>query len=288
MNIYLDERILKKQKKTYKFDIPAITVEKEYLNKFWPLIRFKNKEFIPISPLKTKAFNVYATYPDIVCRPDRFEPNNNYNQVAYIPMAYIENKANVILNNVNLNDIYDIDYYRIKLDSGYTYQIKGKLIDNQGLIKRTKNPSKYLTYSISKYLWPKYETTDSFTIYPTNSLDYYFKVWSPYLNGTYTLQFSVERTPVTTSINKLQKSAIECKMDNENGMLQVQYGNFKEEIDKVLIYNTFGQQIKIIDKGKIIFPEFEINLAGCQPGAYFIQFRTNKNKIFAQKFFISK
>src|SRR6218665_1969671 len=69
---------------------------------------------------------------------DGYEPNNEFAQASLLTPEFIQNVgvANILQANCHLEN--DVDYYKIELETGYTYRLRGTLYDSDNQINNSR------------------------------------------------------------------------------------------------------------------------------------------------------
>ena len=94
------------------------------------------------------------------------------------------------------------------------------------------------------------------------------------------------RTPLENSFQHLNNQDF-IKLNNlSGGIFNIYFGDLSNHVNKILIYNTFVQIVKIVDKNLINSSTLQLDLFGYPTGIYFINFKTNYNS-FTEKLLIS-
>ncbi|PGH40489.1 MAG: hypothetical protein CRN43_02635, partial [Candidatus Nephrothrix sp. EaCA] len=68
-----------------------------------------------------------VTQPPRPLAPDGYEDNNTVAQARLLPAEFVDNASVIHISPANCHEADDVDYYKITLDPGYTYAIRGEL-----------------------------------------------------------------------------------------------------------------------------------------------------------------
>ena len=144
--------------------------------------------------------------------PDKYEPNNTVSQAYNLALNYSGNVASRNTDSSTIHTSNDIDYYKINIDSGYTYVITARLQDsynsNNGI---TYTLDAVFSYSTDSSIWSQtYDYVMQNTISASGVGSVYFMV-SPYFSGemgTYRFDVSVTRSPILSSAKDITSFSV--------------------------------------------------------------------------------
>ena len=161
--------------------------------------------FFPLAGYKDDI----GTYPNlirvVVVSPallaDRFEPNNTEAESAILPVTFANNLAPVTTEGSNLHVDSDLDYYKLALPTGYSYEITARLHDSDNAGNgKTYTANVIFSYKVDTGAYSKAfnvsvnDINDKIKL--ANGGTVVFKV-APYFageTGTYLLDIQVSRT----------------------------------------------------------------------------------------------
>jgi hypothetical protein len=172
--------------------------------------RKTDTNFFPLAAYKDDL----GTYPNlirvVVVAPallaDRFEPNNTEAESAPLPVTFAKDSATVTTEGANLHVDSDLDYYRLNLPTGYSYELTARVHDRD-------NTGNGKTYTADVLFSCKVDTGAYSKPFNVSVNDINDKVKlanggvvvvkvAPYFAGTtgsYLLDIQVSRTPLPES-----------------------------------------------------------------------------------------
>jgi hypothetical protein len=208
--------------------------------------------------------------------PDGYEINNSTAQAYSLPMTYSGTTAVVTTQGANIHNGADVDYYKLELPAGATYDFSAQLLDalhpTQG---STYSLDARMQYSTNGVFWSVFIDSTTPTVYvPTASTAVYFRVMPKTAGqlGTYALQITMNRSnPASvTTVGSPEEVSIYPNPATDAVQVSVTSG----AITQIGIYNLQGQQVGAVvpDKGAA---RLSIPLKSYAAGVYLLKLQTS-------------
>ena len=197
---------------------------------------------------------------------DPYESNNSASTAYTLPVNLSGNSVTVSTTGANLHTTSDIDYYKIKLNSGRNYVITPRLHDsyNSGNGTYYTVDAKF-AYSTDGSNWSEYyddEMTSDISLTGGGTL--YFRV-IPYFEGkmgTYQLDIKVA---LGTGVEESDEDDFSIYPNPVNGTLNVNCIGYKE----IRLYNPLGVMVNAIStEGK---ESVQLDMSDLPCGTYVLQ-----------------
>jgi hypothetical protein len=218
--------------------------------------------------------------------PDIYEQNNTAASAYTLATNYVSNLANVNTSGSNIHIGTDIDFYKVNLAAGYSYQITARVQDSY-------NSNNGITYS-NDVLWSydagsgfsqTYDDVMSGSINVNGPATVTFQVADYFVGttGTYRLDLSIARTLATNITESTNQGGINLFPNPANQLLTIQPNDSNTKINQIQVYDLLG---------KLVLNEANpssnlLDVSSLNKGLYFIIIVT-ENATFKSKFNVSK
>ncbi len=235
--------------------------------------------------LFTNPVNITVAAPAVL--PDIFEPDNTELTPHTLPLTFSGNTAVKNTSGSNIHIGSDVDFYKINLPAGYTYQITARAQDvyssNDG---NTYTVDVLFSYNTGSSWSTAYDDVLPGTINVSGGTSVIFQV-APYFPGslgTYRLDLSVVRAAVTgIQESASNNSAVVFYPNPADKTITFKLNQSSDKIIKIDIYDALGALVKSQ-------PDYENNLidiSNFPAGIYFTVVSTDK-EILKSKFNVVK
>jgi len=222
---------------------------------------------------------IYITVklPELIVDP--YEANNTVDQAANLALSFIDNTASIKTEGSNCNIGSDYDYYKVKLDNGYDYNVSAQLHD----MNNSGNGNSYTIDALFSYSLDGVTWSDAYDyILPNNILiknggTVYFFV-SPYFTGntgTYLLDVIIIRTKNTALQQTLLDNSIKIYPNPAKNYVNVDLTEFDYQVEKISVINIHGQNFLYV-KPNPSQSIIKLPLDNFSDGIYLVQFFSNK------------
>jgi hypothetical protein len=221
--------------------------------------------------------------------PDVYEENDEVNNAWELPVAFSGNTAHVTSTGSNCHVGNDYDYYKIDLQSGYSYTIVPRLQDSYD----SDDGNTYTLDAIFSMSPDGIEWTDTYddvlngeVVSLENGGTVYFLV-SPYFTGetgTYMLDMTIERSPSSAVKENALTSLIRVYPNPAREHVMVDLGGFTGKLQKIELVDPTGHQVinpVLSPSGKSI----DLSLNSLPEGIYFVRLFTD-NGIITRKIIV--
>ncbi len=264
-----------------------------------PVYKLKNtSSFYVLAGFK----DARATYPNLVrvivaappLVPDRFEPNNEEARPTVLPTNFSGSTANVNTEGSNLHVGNDIDYYRLNLPTGFSYEITARVHDRDN----SGNGRNYSGDVLFSYKVGSNTYSDAFDVsigennskvVVPNGGNIIFKV-APFFageKGTYLLDIQARRSaPLVTAIEPpVVGEVVKIYPNPATDFLVIELPEFSQ-VESVNLLNMLGQPVLNAEKPRSLTP-LRLDVSNYPAGVYFLRIRT-KNQLTTHKINIVK
>jgi hypothetical protein len=222
-------------------------------------------------------------------KPDKFEQNNTVANASNLLVGYNGNTGYASTDGANCHNGTDLDFYKILLDTSYTYSITTTLNDLNNSGGGNYSLDGIYSYSYDGTSWSDaYDGTISSPINPTNGV-LYFEVSPAFagVTGTYLLEINVNRTP-KQSPTGLKEYADAAKIivypNPARGMLNVDLAGYSTPLRKINLVNMQGQAV-YTDMNPVQKEKLNIPLTGVAAGVYMLQLQAG-NEVISRKIIV--
>jgi len=214
---------------------------------------------------------------------DDYEMNNNTSQAYKFPLVFQNDRAEIITTGSNFHDANDIDHYRIDLDSGYTYIVKAKLLDEHSVsnngrfsvdayftFDQGQGQSAHINSDIEKEILTKDRSTLRFKVSP------FFVGFT----GKYQLEIGVERKSTISSVDFANLESVNVYPNPTNGFLTLVSELDINKIENISIIDILGRKMNV--RPISIQNDITFDMSEQQIGIYFIKIQVDNQFIFKQ------
>ncbi|MBC8152311.1 MAG: T9SS type A sorting domain-containing protein, partial [Bacteroidetes bacterium] len=243
--------------------------------------RKANSEYYVLAAYK----DAKGSYPNliqlVVAAPvlvaDRFEDNDKEPQATTLPVSFANNVATVTTESANLHLGSDIDYYKLNLPGGYSYEVTARVHDSDN----TGNGKTYTTDVIFSYKSGNRAYSDVYDvsvndanskIIPTAGSALIFKV-APYFvgdDGTYRLDIQITRSSVVLGVDDNPvNEQVTVYPNPTTGPVTVQTPP-SADFKTITVLNGMGQRVLEVN-GPRTGGKTPVDLSGQPAGVYFLQ-----------------
>jgi hypothetical protein len=206
-----------------------------------------------------------------VLNPDGFEPNNTVNQAYPFSLSFSGNQASVNTAGANINDGNDYDYYKINLQSGYTYSIYANLND-AGTEPQSYSLDAMFSYSFDGNTFSNpYDQSMVNSIVSQTGGTVYFMVSPKFTGstGTYKLNINVEKNPQGVQ-NGDPFASVSIYPNPVRDKVNIDLSAYAGSFNRIELMNLVGQTLaeqNIPTDQKSI----TLNVPGLKDGTYMIR-----------------
>lgn len=209
--------------------------------------------------------------------PDIYESNNTLSEAKDLPVSFMAGNC-VILASANCHKGTDVDYYKIQLPSGHSYNISSRLHDSY----RSDDGNNYTLDA--QFSWSKDGQTWSSVIddimqdnigLPSGGTVYY-KVNQYFAGQTGTYKLDI-RILITGIEQARSESPLLVYPNPANEIVYICPGDLSENQVNIAITNLNGVEIKtasFVNPGPVI----EMNLSDLSSGIYIVSVRNGSGK----------
>lgn len=221
---------------------------------------------------------------------DEYE-NNNTENVSYEFTPDFANKSATTDIKANIHNTSDIDYYKIKLPTGYSYTVKTTIIDDcqAALGYGVYSLDGKFSYKAEDGSWSAPEDLYSEFTYAGDDGYLYFKIEpaAPGNMGTYNISLAITREGETVSATPLLvESSIEIYPSPNNGHFTINLGNENNGKNEVAIYSIQGKMVHqlVIENPSVTTKAIALDV----PNGIYILKINNNNRSIAKKIIVNK
>lgn len=218
-------------------------------------------------------------------KPDQYEQNNTVASAYTLNVGYSVDKGYASTDGANCHNGTDLDFYKINLDTAYTYSITTTLNDLNNSSGAGYTLDGIYSYSYDGTSWSDaYDGTISTPINPTNGV-LYFEVSPAFagVTGTYLFEINIDRTKQgTTGLSESADAAkISVYPNPAKEVLNIDLSAYHKQLRKLTLVNMQGQAVYTdtnpLQKGKLSIP-----LNGIAAGVYMMQLQAG-NEVISRK-----
>jgi hypothetical protein len=223
-------------------------------------------------------------------KPDKYEQNNNVATAYDLIIGYAGNTGYASTDGANCHQGSDLDFYKVDLDTNYTYSISATLndINNGGSGGYTLDG--IYSYSTDGTSWSDtYDGTLATPIAPKNGV-LYFEVSPAFAGvvGTYLLEINITRTPKQTNTGLAERTVadiIGVYPNPAKDQLNIDLSSYHGQLNRISLVNLQGQ-IVYMDSQPVQKDKMNISLSGLAAGIYTLQLQSG-DKVINKKIVVT-
>lgn len=217
---------------------------------------------------------------------DKYEPNDTFSAATNLPVSFKSNPATISTSGANCHTGIDYDFYRIDLPKGFSYSMKGVLLDFFSDTAQVFTLDALWTYSVNGVDWSDtYDDTIPFNINLEDGGTIYFHIspWTTGETGTYDIMLTVNRNPL--GLDETPSSSLLYVYPNPAaGPVTIETKKGQDKILGYALENTAGQRVMDVRlSGDQSICSFSV--AGHGEGMYFLKVQTTSG-FFTRKILI--
>lgn len=231
---------------------------------------------------------VIVKAPEILS--DSYEDNDTQTKAYTLPISFSDNSATKNSSGSNLHIGTDIDYYKIVLPAGNSYNISPRLHDSYDSENgQTYTVDALFSYSTNGTAYSEtYDDAMQGNITVNNGGTVYFKV-APYFSGntgTYLLDMSVTRGAITAVKEVETDTQVSLFPNPASEYVWIDLQQLTDKVNRVVFCDVHGAQLyteNVANAASI----FKLPLTNIPNGVYFVQIHTNHG-IITKKLVVEK
>jgi hypothetical protein len=234
--------------------------------------------------LFTNPVNITVAGPAVL--PDVYEPDNTESTPHTLPLVFSGNTAVKNTSGSNIHIGSDVDFYKINLATGYTYQITARVQDsyssNDG---NTYTDDVLFSYNTGSSWSSTYDDVLPGTINVAGGTSIIFQV-APYFPGslgTYRLDLSAVRTPLNGVDELTNNNSISIYPNPAKETITFKLNQDNCKIIQIDIYDAVGALVKSQSNCENNLTD----ISNLSAGIYFVVVSTDKG-IVKSKFSVVK
>ncbi len=209
---------------------------------------------------------------------DRYEPNDSVQISSVLPLSFIGNSAKILLDNANCHVGTDVDFYKIDLPIGFSYNIEANL--------RNSEYDTSWSHPLNGF-WNYWRPQDTVWQFPCNNSgpakfesakggELSFYVYTNFVKqtGMYQLEINISKNPL--GINESdQASSLVVYPNPSSGIIYLINKEAAPKRSEITVRNLVGNEIYYKKDAALGSDPFSINLSEFPSGIYFVTIKEN-------------
>lgn len=194
---------------------------------------------------------IRVTVAEVPIQPDQYEENDSLTTAYVLPLTFTNDSAARGTDGSTIHSYSDVDYYKIQLDSGYSYAFNARVHDAYSSDKgKTQACDVMWSYSLDGTTWSDaMDDTLASTISFTGSKVMYVHV-APYFGGVvgaYLLDMTVRRSRVTSVDQGISSDCVNLYPNPATTYLSVDLCELNTAVQSIELVDGIGKVVATLN-----------------------------------------
>lgn len=209
---------------------------------------------------------------------DRYEPNDSVQISSVLSLSFSGNRAKILLDNANCHVGTDVDFYKIILPIGFSYNIEANL--------RNSEYDTSWSHPLNGF-WNYLRPQDTVWQFPCNNSgpskfesakggDLFFYVYTNFIKqtGMYQLEINISKNPLGVNESD-QASSLVVYPNPSSGIIYLINKEATPGRSEIIVRNIMGTEIYNKKDVAVGTDPYSINLSEFPSGIYFVTIKEN-------------